>query len=188
MPVYQTEIRAGREKLNVVVEADTRLRSTARWILRNQTVTLRVPRSMSHKQIEEIIADIGPRIARQRKRARRQIDVDLMERAAEINRTYFGGELSWHSIRWVSNMQHRLGSFTTGGATDGDIRISERIRQWPTYVIDYILAHEICHRKFPNHNPEFWEYLGRYPFAQKALGFIEGIAFADGVEPDMLMD
>jgi predicted metal-dependent hydrolase len=188
MPLFQTRVRAGRETITVTVEADPRLRKTARWLLRDNTITLRVPPKMTRPQIEQIIEEITPRITRQRKRARRQTDPNLMERAEALNRQYFGGELSWHSIRWVNNMEHRLGSCTTGGTTDGDIRISERIRKWPAYVVDYILAHEICHRKYPNHSPEFWDYLARYPFVEKALGFIEGIAFAEGVSADSLMD
>jgi predicted metal-dependent hydrolase len=188
MTSFQTQLRAGRETLTVTVQADNRLRRYARWSLRGQTITLRVPSSMTRPQIEKLIEDITPRIARQRKRAHRQSDVNLMERADELNRVYFGGELSWHSIRWVNNMNRRLGSFTTGGTTDGDIRLSERLRNWPAYVIDYVLAHEICHRKFAHHGPEFWEYLSRYPHAQKALGFIEGIAFAEGSDPDSLID
>jgi predicted metal-dependent hydrolase len=88
----------------------------------------------------------------------------------------------------VSNMKNRLGSCTTGGSTDGDIRLSDRMRNWPTYVIDYVLAHEICHRKYPNHSPDFWAYLSRYPHTPKALGFIEGIAFTEGEDPDSLLD
>jgi predicted metal-dependent hydrolase len=182
------EIQAGTETLTVSIEVDPRLRKTARWLLRGQIVLLRVPRRMTRKQVDDLIAQITPRIVRQRKRASRQTDINLMHRAAFLNDQYFGGELSWHSIRWVHNMRHRLGSCTTGGTTDGDIRISERIRGWPQYVVDYILAHEICHRKFPNHSSEFWGYLGRYPFTQKAIGFLEGISFAEGSDPSTLID
>jgi predicted metal-dependent hydrolase len=188
MPLYETQVKAGRETLLVKVEADARLRKTARWMLRGDTISLRVPIHMKQAEIEKLIADIAPRIARQRKRARRQTDVNLMERAAALNEQYFGGELNWHSIRWVNNMEHRLGSCTTGGSTDGDIRISERIRKWPEYVVDYILAHEISHRKYPNHSQSFWDYLARYPHTQKALGFLEGIAFAEGRDPETMMD
>ena len=188
MLIYQTQVQAGRETLIVNVEANPRLRSSARWTMRDSVITLRVPRHMTRAQIEQLIADITPRIARQRKRARRQSDINLMERANLLNAEYFGGELAWHSIRWVKNMQHRLGSCTTGGPTDGDIRISERIRTWPGYVVDYILAHEICHRKHPNHTPEFWAYVANYPYVEKALGFIEGVAYAEGADPNALLD
>jgi predicted metal-dependent hydrolase len=29
-------------------------------------------------------------------------------------------------------------------------------------VIDYVVAHEICHLKHPNHGPEFLRLLGRW--------------------------
>ncbi len=185
---YQQDIKVGPEVLKVQVDLDTRLRKSARWTLYGQIVHLRVPRDMTRSEIDRVIDNILPRIVRQRKRARRQNDKSLMERAVALNARYFGGELSWHTIRWVSNMKHRLGSCTTGGATDGDIRISERIRHWPDYVIDYILAHEICHRKHPNHSTEFWDFLSRFPFTAKAIGFLEGMAYAEGADPEGLLD
>jgi predicted metal-dependent hydrolase len=188
MKPFQVEVKHGNEKLIVSVNPDSRLRRTVRWMLRGSEIQMRVPQSMNRSQIEKMIEDILPRIARQRKRARKQADVNLMTRAAEINAAYFGGELTWHTIRWVKNMDRRLGSFTTGGTTDGDIRISERIRRWPQYVIDYILAHEMCHRIFPNHSAEFWAYLSRYPHTEKAIGFVEGVAYAEGTDPDSLID
>jgi predicted metal-dependent hydrolase len=188
MSLIQREFKAGRETLKLTVEVDSRLRKFARWSLRGELVHIRVPKNTTPKEIEELISNITTRVIRQRKRANRRIDTNLMQRAATLNEQYFSGELSWHSIRWVNNMEHRLGSCTTGGSTDGDIRISERIRLWPEYVVDYILAHEICHRKYPNHSAEFWEYLSRYPFTAKALGFLEGIAYAEGTDPNSLMD
>lgn len=178
----------GLETLTVVVTVDARLSKTSRWVLQGNTLQVRIPRHLTEKQVNQLLTDLVPRIARQRKRATRQSDIWLMNRASALNTQYFDGELSWHSIRWVGNMKRRLGSCTTGGATDGDIRISERIRRWPAYVVDYILAHEICHRKYPDHSPAFWEYLARYPFVEKALGFLEGISYAQGDDPQTLLD
>jgi predicted metal-dependent hydrolase len=108
----------------------------------------------------------------------------LAERANRLNERYFGGQLSWNSIRWVSNMRRRLGSCTNGGPTDGDIRISDRIRGWPEWVIDYVVAHEIVHRTHPNHSRAFWEMLSAYPRTERARGFIEGVSFAENVPLD----
>jgi predicted metal-dependent hydrolase len=188
MTTITREISIGNETLILEVVVDPRLRTMARWALNGKTVRLRIPRGTSRKDVERLISDIIPRIAQQRKRTAHQTDRDLMARAQTLNLQYFNGELSWNSIRWVNNMKLRLGSCTTGGATDGDIRISERIRSWPQYVVDYILAHEICHRKYPNHSSEFWQYLARYPFTEKALGFIDGIAYAGGHNPDEMLE
>ena len=85
--------------------------------------------------------------------------MDLQARAEQINRKYFNGQLHWQAIRWVDNMQQRLGSCTRGGATDGHIRISSRMRNWPDWVVDYVIAHELLHRRHPNHSPAFWDDL-----------------------------
>ncbi len=174
------QVKDGPHTLAVEVSRDRRLRTSARWTLHDQTIRVRVPLALDARQVDRLLDDIFARVLKQRASARRRGDADLERRAQALNTRYFGGELQWHSIRWVSTMQHRLGSCTTGGATDGDIRISERLKTWPDYVLDYVIAHELAHRKHPNHSPAFWDYLSRYPHAERARGFIEGVTFAEG--------
>lgn len=181
------QVPDGSHQLTVMVTRDRRLRTSARWTLQHNTVHVRVPAGLPADQLEHVLDDILTRVHKQRSRARRQRDVDLERRAEALNRQYFDGELCWHTIRWVSNMTRRLGSCTTGGSTDGDIRLSVRIRAWPGYVIDYVLAHELAHRKHPDHSAQFWAYLARYPYVERARGFIEGVAYAQGVEADDLL-
>jgi predicted metal-dependent hydrolase len=180
-------VRDGPHLLAVEVVRDRRLHTSARWTVDNDTIQVRVPLHVSREKLDQLLDDIIARVLKQRARARQQNDADLERRAHDLNCRYFDGELRWHTIRWVSNMAHRLGSCTTGGATDGDIRISERIQNWPAYVVDYILAHELAHRRFPNHSAEFWEFLARYPHTERARGFIEGLAYAQGSDPDELI-
>ena len=84
-------------------------------------------------------------------------------------------------------MRKRMGSCTTKGPTEGDIRISDRIKGWPQWVIEYVVAHELAHRKHPNHSKEFWTYLARHPKAERARGFIMGIAFQLGEDAEDLL-
>jgi predicted metal-dependent hydrolase len=177
----------GAHILTVEVTQDRRLKSAAHFTTRQDTIQVRVPPHTSPDQLDKLLDDIVERVLKQRTRARKQHDIDLEQRARDLNANYFDAELSWHTIRWVSNMQHRLGSCSQGGTTDGDIRISDRIRRWPSYVVDYILAHELAHRKYPDHSPAFWDYLARYPDSVRAQGFIEGIAFAQGEDADSLI-
>ncbi|MFQ3536188.1 MAG: M48 family metallopeptidase [Aggregatilineales bacterium] len=175
------EVPINTERLQFNVQPDTRLRVNARWSLRDNVVTLRVPRGMPHADLEAMIERIVTRIQRGRARADRQTDQDLMQRAAQLNAQYFDNELTWRTIRWAENMRIRLGSCTIGGTCDGDIRISTAVRRCPSYVLDYVIAHELCHRKHPDHSPEFWAYLARFPYAERARGFLEGVAFAGGM-------
>jgi predicted metal-dependent hydrolase len=81
-------------------------------------------------------------------------------------------------------MEKRLGSCTVSGPTGGDIRISDRIKGWPTWVVEYVVAHELAHLRFANHSKEFWAYVNRFPQAERARGFILGFAYQIGQDAD----
>jgi predicted metal-dependent hydrolase len=147
-------------------------------------VRIRAPKRVPQRELDRLVAEIVEEVKRKRAQVRARADFDLESRARRINREVFGSELEWHSIRWVGNMRKRLGSCTNGGPTDGDIRISARIKDWPGWVIDYVIAHELAHRKHPNHSPEFWAYLARYPQSERARGFIMGLAFQLGEDAE----
>ncbi len=174
--------------LAVTVRRDRRLKKSARWQYEEDgSILLRVPERLRQGEVARLLGDIEQQIERQeknrRQRSERNTDADLQARAEYINSKHFRGEIKWEAIRWVGNMNTRLGSCTNGGATDGHIRVSDKIRDWPQWVIDYIIAHELSHRVYPNHSREFWEYLETgYPLSERARGFIKGYSFAQGVE------
>ena len=184
---FQRQVSDGDVTLTIDATQDKRLRKSVRWTLKQETIQVRFPAHIDAVELDHLLDDIVQRVIKQRKRANKQNDNDLDRRAHAINSRYFKGELRWHTIRWVGNMKRRLGSCTEGGTTDGDIRISDRIKQWPDYVVDYIIAHELAHRKYPNHSRAFWDYLARFPHTERARGFIDGIAYADGDDPDALI-
>lgn len=172
------------DPIEIEVSREGRLRSHIHWEWSGNRVRIRAPKGLSQQELERHVAEIVAKVKRRRARVRARADSDLEAMARRLNHDYFGGKIEWHSIRWVGNMEKRLGSCTNGGPTDGDIRISERIRGWPEWVVAYVVAHELAHRKFPNHGPEFWATLGRYPRAERARGFIQGVAFQLGEDAE----
>ncbi len=70
---------------------------------------------------------------------------------------------------------------------DRTIRVSERLREVPSWVLDYVLVHELAHLIVPGHDHEFWGLVQRYPKAERAIGYLEGLASAAGSGP-MLED
>ena len=172
------------QTLTVAIRRDKRLKKSARWQREQDgSILLRVPQRLPKRHLKPLLEDIANQLKKQRRTARRRTDTDLQKRARQINRKYFNGEISWEAIRWVGNMEKRLGSCTNGGPTDGHIRISDRIREWPDWVIDYVVAHELAHRVHSDHSKDFWNFLGAsYPETARARGFIDGIAFAQGQE------
>lgn len=172
------------ESIPVTIHRDRRLKKSARWQREpDGSILLRVPYTFPKRDIPALLRDIQAQVRRQARRRAPRTDDDLQQRAEYINRTCFGGQISWEGIRWVSNMTQRLGSCTTSGSTQWQIRISDRIREWPRWVVDYVIAHELAHCLHPNHSPEFWDLLNRsYPLTERARGFIRGVAFARGLD------
>ncbi len=176
-PLKQTEIP-------VEVRVDRRLRRHAHWARRaDGSILLRVPPRLRRREIQRLLRDIQAEMERSAARDRRRTDEALAQRAREINRKYFGGEVPWRAIRWVSNMKQRLGSVSLGGTTYGHIRLSDQMRHWPRWVVDYVIVHEFVHLLLPEegHSARFWARVRQaYPRTDEARGFVKGFFFAQG--------
>jgi predicted metal-dependent hydrolase len=84
------------------------------------------------------------------------------------------------SITWVGNQQRRWGSCTP---VDGTIRISDRLARFPTWVLDYVIVHELAHLAEPGHGKAFHALVDRYPRAERARGFLMGVDLSAGEPP-----
>ena len=106
---------------------------------------------------------------------RRTGDVALANHAANLSAKYLGGRAVPTSVRWVSNQKSRWGSATPA---DGTIRLSDKLQGMPSWVVDYVLLHELTHLLVAGHNAAFWRHLDAYPETERAKAFLEGVAFA----------
>lgn len=172
----------GQEPQAVTIRRDRRLKRSARWQREpDGSLLLRIPYRMPNASLPGLLDSIRKQLLKQKKQAARRTDDDLQARAEYLNAACFNGQIHWTAIRWVKPMRTRLGSCTTGGATDGHIRISEEIRDWPQWVVDYVIAHEMAHRLHPNHSKAFWQTLRQaYPRTEQARGFVKGYMFGQG--------
>ncbi|MCU1432813.1 MAG: family peptidase [Actinotalea sp.] len=133
-----------------------------------------IPARFSRKQEREWVDIMVMKMVAQDQR-RRPSDAQLLTRAGELSRTYLDGRARPQSVAWSSRQGRRWGSCTP---TEGSIRISTRIRGMPTWVVDYVLLHELAHLLRAGHGPEFWALLDAYPLTEKAKGYLEGYSFA----------
>ncbi|NOR77275.1 MAG: DUF45 domain-containing protein [Methanophagales archaeon] len=104
-------------------------------------------------------------------------DAVLELRARELNKRYFGGKLSWVQIGYTTEQNaHTFGICNTAKKT---IRISDRLREMPKFVHDYVVVHELAHLKVPRHGPEFWKLVNRFPKTERARGYLMAILMGD---------
>ncbi len=114
----------------------------------------------------------------QRRMARRNPTVDdetLRRRAAALARTYRLPVPA--SIKWSDRQGRRWGSCTP---STGTIRISARLAEAPSWVLDYVVVHELAHLVVAAHDARFHALVGRYARCQRAQGFLD----AWGMLPD----
>jgi len=143
-------------------------------------VIVMIPARFTRAEETQWVDTMLGKLARSEQRGRRT-DEHLERRARELSREYLRGSVQPASVRWVSNMTTRWGSCTTG---DGTIRLSDRLRTMPGWVIDYVLLHELTHLVEPGHNARFWRFVDQFPKAERAKGYLEGVAAAANLDLD----
>jgi hypothetical protein len=140
-------------------------------------LVVRAPAGMSDAALQPVIERLQQRIAK--RQARRTLDdQDLQRRAEALNAQYFDGAISWQSIRWVTNQDHRWGSCTPA---TGAIRISHRLATLPDWVLDAVIVHELAHLLEAGHTARFWELANRYPRTERSRGYLMALS-AEGEE------
>ena len=164
----------------VEVRRSQRRRRTVSAYREGERVVVLIPDRFSRAEETEWVARMLERLAAREERIRRT-DNELLVRARRLISRYLpdhAGEIVPASVRWVTNQNGRWGSCTPD---DGTIRISHRIQEMPDWVIDYVLLHELTHLVVPSHNAQFWALVSRYPKAERARGYLEGISAATGL-------
>lgn len=66
---------------------------------------------------------------------------------------------------------------TPGGVpapSAGTIRLSDRMRPMPSWVVDYVLLHELAHLVEREHNARFWSLVNAYADAERAKAYLSG--------------
>ncbi|MCA1832715.1 MAG: M48 family metallopeptidase [Actinomycetota bacterium] len=94
---------------------------------------------------------------------------ELERRARELHDRYFAARPKLRSVRYVANQRDRYGSCTPA---DGTIRLSHVLADFPDWVRDYVIVHELAHLRIADHSSRFWELVRRYPLAERARGFL----------------
>jgi predicted metal-dependent hydrolase len=178
----------------VEVRRSSRRTRTVAAFWENGTAVVAIPARFTAAQEKEWVQRMLAKLHKQGERRaasgrkRPASDAALAAHAAHLSERYLGGRAVPASVRWVSNQNSRWGSATPA---EGTIRLSDKLRPMPQWVIDYVLLHELAHLMVAGHNAAFWKLLEAYPETARAKAFLEGVSFAmarglkDSAAPDM---
>jgi predicted metal-dependent hydrolase len=160
--------------LPVEIVRSPRRRKTVSAELRGGIVRVHVPSWMAAADVDQHVAELVPRLERRF----RSSHVDLTARTAELARRF---DLpSPASVVWAENQRRQWGSCNVH---TGEIRLSMRLADYPSWVLDYVLVHELTHLVHADHSPAFNALVDRYRLAERARGFL--LAKEDATaEPD----
>ena len=132
----------------------------------------RMSRSEEARWVREMVLKVQAREARTRGP---QQPSELLTRALALQQRFLAPQLDQVrtpiSVTWVANQNSRWGSCTPENAT---IRLSDRLRVMPAWVVDYVLLHELAHLAERDHGPRFWALLAAYPRTEEAKGYLAG--------------
>ena len=156
---------------HVEVRVSARRKKTAGAHWEGDRIVVVVPVHLRGDERDQMVESLSRRLARHRPHLHAS-DEHLEQRAVQLGRLSLDG-VAPSSIRWSKTQNKRWGSCTI---QTGEIRISERLRVAPEWVLDAVIVHELAHLIEPNHSPRFTELERRYPRRGDADVFLEGYA------------
>ncbi|MCB0130854.1 MAG: hypothetical protein KDD78_08400, partial [Caldilineaceae bacterium] len=101
-------------KTRIIRSAKRRKTVQARKV--GDVIEVLAPAHMSDAELAPVVDKLVQRLTRQAQKEALD-DAALERRAQELNRRYFDGQLTWESIRWVTNQNGRFGSCTPAKRT-----------------------------------------------------------------------
>jgi predicted metal-dependent hydrolase len=163
----------------VEVRRSQRRRRTVSAYRDGERVVVMIPALFSGAEEREWVDKMVARLAAREKKG--HTDSALYERAQQLAQRYlaeYPHAAEPASVKWVRNQNGRWGSCTPA---DQSIRISNRIQNFPDWVIDYVILHELAHLVVAHHNSAFWALVARYAKSERARGYLEGVSAAAGL-------
>jgi len=137
----ETHLYLGRQyRLKVVEGADESVKLKGGWIC------VQVKRKDDTQRIKALFDEWMLR------RARERFQLSL-EKCVEKLRRY---QIATPQLR-IRKMKKRWGSCTARGAINLNIELIKA----PSHCIDYVVVHELCHLKYPDHGKKFYALLAR---------------------------
>jgi predicted metal-dependent hydrolase len=161
------------EPFQIEVVRSKKRRRTVSAQMHGDVLRVSIPSWMSKSEEATNVAEMVRRF----KRKIATQEVDLTDRARILAKRY--SLRTPDSIEWAENLTSVWGLCTPSTKT---IRMSTRLVGFPSWVLDYVIVHELAHLHVSGHGPDFWEITRRYQKTERAIGYL--IAKAGDTEDD----
>jgi len=176
MPIAHRVVR-GSVFTDIIVQRSRKRKKTIQGFIRDGVITVHVPFGLDPAEEKTHVDKIVRRLERMTVNRHVKDDEYLRKLFEKLNMEFFGNALTVNSIRFVDNQNVINGSCTPAEKT---IRISGRMLHMPSWVLEYVVIHEMAHLIYPDHSKAFWETVNRYRYTERARGFL----IAKGMEKD----
>lgn len=179
--------RASGHDEDVEVRRSARRKRTVTAFREEGRIVVLMPQRMSRAEQQRWVDEMVTKLLNRERRTRAPAtDTALQTRAAELAERYLADQVDElrppTSVVWVTNQRHRWGSCTPA---TGTIRLTNRLQKFPSWVVDYVLLHELCHLYEVEHSARFWRLLSAYPETEKAKGYLIGWVDGQGARADL---
>ena len=153
----------------VEVRRSSRRRKTVSAQIVGEALIVSLPERLSRAEEHQWVQLMTSRMSERRRRDRLNSDDLLARRAAELADRYLDG-IRPTSVEWVSNQRSRSGLMLTRRRLGP--RFAVALAEFPAWVRDYVLVHELAQSISADHSEPFWRLVNRYPLTEHARGFL----------------
>lgn len=159
------------------IEIIRRRRRSVELRLEDGRLLARVPSRISRRELDEILPHLRAQLWTELSK-KRVFDEEALQRCATrvVEQRLSDLELPPYRIRFTTRQHRRWGSCTYDPSVpEGRIRISERLRGHPVWILEHLILHELIHLKIPDHGPRFHAMMERCPHFERAEGYLEAL-------------
>lgn len=146
-------------------------KSAALELRRNGRLIVRVPQTFSEEMALKMVEKNRGWILKQREKLLAQPPAESPLTEEEIEdlkmqaKVYFPDKVAYYAPLVGVEVEHigiRMQKSRWGScSTKGNLNFNCLLMLAPEFVREYVVVHELCHRKQMNHSPEFWAEVAR---------------------------
>lgn len=168
---------AATDPLPLEIEILRRRRRTVELRLEHGRLRARVPLRISKAELDSLLPELREKLWDHLSRHRVFHEARLRELSLEVAARHLVDlDLPPFTVHFSRRQQKRWGSCTLDSHDHrGSIRISDRLRGHPNWVLEHLLLHELIHLVVGNHGQRFYALLARDPHHERAEAYLEAL-------------